>query len=79
MPGGNPFLPAPIGILSLPHVHPYMPDRRHVVDLILDPTGSRTCQSDARSHFIAHVTHAARQFAESSPARLLHQGTVNRE
>jgi hypothetical protein len=72
--GGDPVLPAPIGLLSLSHVHPNVPDRRHVLDLVLDPAGSRTCQGHAGSHFIAHAAHTARQFAESSAARLLHQG-----
>lgn len=74
MSGGDPVLPAPIGLLSLSHVHPNVPDRRHVLDLVLDPAGSRTCQGHAGSHFIAHAAHTARQFAESSAARLLHQG-----
>ena len=51
-----------------------MPHRRHVVDLVLDPTGSRAGQSHAGSHVSAHAAHPTCQLAEIPPARLLHQG-----
>ena len=74
MSGGDPVIPTPIGLLSLSHVHPHVPDCCHVVDLILDPPGRRTCQGHAGSDIIAHAAHTARQFTESFTTRLIHQG-----
>ncbi|GIY60161.1 glycine receptor subunit alpha-2 [Caerostris darwini] len=48
------------GLLSLPHLHPDLPDRHHVLDILLD-----TCRCSARQghpvrHLPAHPGHPAR-------------------
>jgi hypothetical protein len=62
------------GLLPLPHVHSYLSDRDHVLDLVLDQAGGRSCQSHTRRHVAAHPLHAARQLAKVTSARFLHQG-----
>lgn len=74
--GGDPLFPTTAGLLSLPHVHPHMPDCRHVLDIVLDSAGSRASPGDIGSHVFAHAAHPARQLAESSTARILHQGKL---
>lgn len=72
--GSDPVFPKKTRLLSLPHVYTDVSDCRHVLDLVLDPTGSRTGQSHAGSHFSPHAPHPARQFAKVSTARLLPKG-----
>ena len=74
MSGGELHVEAAAGLLPVPHVHPHVSDRHHVVDLFLDQAGSGSGQGHSGRHVAAHSLHAARQLAEIIAARLLHQG-----
>jgi len=72
--GGELHAEAAAGLLPVPHLHPDLSDRHHVLDLVLDQTGSRARQGHPGGHLLAHPLHAARQLAEVAAPRLLHQG-----
>ncbi|GIY48262.1 glycine receptor subunit alpha-2 [Caerostris extrusa] len=52
------------GLLPVPHLHPDLPDRHHVLDLLLDPLGRRARQGHPVRHLPAHPGHPARAVPE---------------
>ena len=72
-PGGVHVQAAP-GLLPLPHVHPHVSDRHHVLDLVLGAAGGGAGPGHAGRHIAAHADHAALELAKGAAARLLYQG-----
>ena len=44
-----------LGISFIPHLHPVGIDRRHVVDLVLDQTGSHSGQNHVGGYFASYL------------------------
>ncbi|GBN46035.1 hypothetical protein AVEN_86403-1, partial [Araneus ventricosus] len=65
---------APPGLLPVPHLHPDLPHRHHVLDLVLDSGRRCTRPGHPVRHLPAHPGHPARSVPEVPPPRLLHQG-----
>ncbi|XP_075729809.1 glycine receptor subunit alpha-3 isoform X1 [Rhipicephalus microplus] len=65
---------ATTGLLHVPHLHPHLPDCRHVLGLVLDKAGSCAGQGDVGRHQPSHPVHATRQEPGRPASRVAHQG-----